>query len=302
MNAWLIEHEGAWTAPVLTKLETVQSGPFVASLRVSMRVAASEMALIYELRAGDPRLHLHLQVTWLERGTPELGTPVLRLAVPIAFASSSLNPRTFFEIPFGSIERAMAYGEEVPALRWAAVEGGPDGARAACVLFNDSKHGHSFHGGTLALTLLRSSYVPDPLPEIGVHEVRCALSCVSSPFDPAAASRAAAAFEQELQVVSTTTHEGTLPPEAGLIRVEGGVLSGLKAAQDGGGIVVRLYNPGEKEITARIGLSERLGKVSQAEETDLLERPLKGVPVKDGSVSVHIPARGIRSLKLALAR
>jgi alpha-mannosidase len=302
MSAWLIEHEGATTAPVVTKMETVQSGPFVAAIAVTMRVSASEMKLTYELRAGDPRLHLHLQVTWLERGTPEVGTPVLRLTLPIAFAAASAVPRVFYEIPFGSIERAMAYGEEVPALRWAAVEAGLTGGRVACVLFNDSKHGHSFHRGALSLTLLRSSYVPDPLPEIGKHEVRCALCCVSAPFDAAAASRAAAAFEQDLQVISTTRHEGRLPASAGLIRVEGGVLSGLKASQDGAGIVARLYNPGEREIMASIRFSEQLGRVARAEEIDLLERPLSGLATAGASVSVRIPAKGIRSIKVALMR
>ncbi len=200
-----------------------------------MKVASSDLKLTYELRAGDPRLHLYLQVTWMERGGPDVGTPVLRLALPFSFASAAKGPRVYYEIPFGSIERTLQHGEEVPALRWAAVEAGDPGKRVACALFNDSKYGHSFLDGQLGLTLLRSSFNPDPLPEIGQHEVRCALCCLPAPFDAAAAARAASAFDQELAVVSTSRHKGRLAPTAGLVRVEGGVLSGLKAAEDGAG-------------------------------------------------------------------
>jgi alpha-mannosidase len=301
MSAWLIEHEGAVSAPVVTRLETLHTGPHVAAIAVSMRVASSEMKLTYELRAGEPRLHLYLQVTWMERGGPEVGTPVLRLSLPLCFAAPDRQARVFYEIPFGAIERAMAHGEEVPALRWAAVEAGPAAKRVACVLFNDSKYGHSFHNGTLALTLLRSSFSPDPLPEIGQHEVRCAISCEPAPFDAAAASRAAAAFDQELQVVSTTRHPGRLAPTARLLRVEGGVLSGLKAAEDGAGVVVRVYNPSDKTVAARIEVARELGRVTKAEEVDLLERGQEALPVEGAAISLRIGPRGIRSIRVALA-
>ncbi len=301
MSAWLIEHEGPITSPVVTKIETLQSGPWVASIAVSMRVASSEMRLTYELRAGDPRLHLFLQVTWLEKGAPEIGTPVLRLALPLAFAAPAMQPRVFYEIPFGAIERAMKHGEEVPALRWAAVEAGAPGKRTACVLFNDSKHGHAFHDGTLCLTLLRSSFAPDPLPEIGQHEVRCALACVPAPFDASSASRAASAFDQELQVVSTTRHGGRLPATAGLVRVEGGVLSGLKAAEDGAGIVMRLYNPVDAEAAVRIEFAEGMGRVAKAQDVDLLERGGTAVTIDGSRINLRIPARGIRSVRVVLA-
>ena len=65
--------------------------------------------------------------------------------------------------------------EEMPALRWAQVSGTAGGQAAGCVLVNDCKYGHSLQGSTLRLTLIRASYDPDILPEIGQHEVHMAL-------------------------------------------------------------------------------------------------------------------------------
>jgi alpha-mannosidase len=301
MSAWEIEHAGASTAPVVTKIERGAAGPFVASIAVDMRVGASQARLVYELRAGDPRLHLKLSVTWLERGGPDVGTPVLRLVLPLAVAGEEARPRAVYEIPFGAIERSLPFGEEVPALRWAAVEAGAGARQVTCLLFNDCKHGHSFHRGRLALTLIRSSFAPDPLPEIGQHEVRCALACAAGPLDPAAAAVAAAAFERELLVVSTSSHGGSLPASAALLSVEGAVLSGLKAAEEGGGIVARVYNPGEREVEARVAPAGPLGAVRDAEEVDLLERRLSQARVEGAAAVVRVPPRGIRTLRIRLA-
>ena len=79
------------------------------------------------------------------------------------------DARARYEIPFGSIERQLNQGEEVPAPRWAEVSENLRNStrKAGLILLNDCKYGHSLDGSTLGLTLVRSSYSPDPLPEFG---------------------------------------------------------------------------------------------------------------------------------------
>jgi len=61
----------------------------------------------------------------------------------------------------------------VPSQRFADVSGEAAFSKPAGVLvLNDSKYGHSLQGSTLAITLIRSSFEPDILPEIGEHDVR----------------------------------------------------------------------------------------------------------------------------------
>jgi alpha-mannosidase len=135
------------------------------------RIRDSDLTVRYSLEAGEPWLAVEIQASWLERGGPETGTPQLRMRFPTRLEGAGAR----YEIPYGSIVRGLAKGEEVPALRYADAFGRVQGRPAGLLLLNDGKHGHSLEGSTLALTLLRSSYEPDPLPEIGTHSIRVAL-------------------------------------------------------------------------------------------------------------------------------
>ena len=220
----------------------------------------------------------------------------------------------WYETPFASIRRATAHGEEVPALGWAAVAGDS----AGLALFNDSKHGHSFDRGLLSLTLIRSSYNPDPLPEIGDHSIRCALYAFEGEPDAVELTRRAGAFARPLTVVNTDAHEGSLPPAGAFLTVESdrAVVSCVKEAEPGaaygaragyganagasGALVVRLYNPTGTAATAVIGASPEgpFGALASCRLVDLMERPVAGgeIPARGGRVTVAVPARGIVSV------
>jgi alpha-mannosidase len=197
-------------------------------------------------------------------------------------------------------------------------------APAGCALLNDCKYGHSLDGATLRLTLIRSSYEPDPLPELGEHEIRLALVphagalAAGDPASGAAAGaksapgaltvadlhRLAAAFNQPVQTVSTGAHSGPLPPEAvGIVSCEpaGVVLCGVKKAEGEEALVFRLLETSGKAATAKVVLDETvLGRVSDAVETDLLERPKDNstAQVDGNGFRVQVPPSGIASVRV----
>ena len=70
MTAWSIDHMGPLEPPQLLSLRRKLDGPHKASIEVDLRVRESTFTLTYELRAGDPKVHLHLAGTWFQRGTP----------------------------------------------------------------------------------------------------------------------------------------------------------------------------------------------------------------------------------------
>jgi alpha-mannosidase len=263
------------------------------------RIRSSDATVTYEMRQGDPALYVHVAVTWFERGGKTVGTPVLRLSLPLALA----EPATTYEIPFGAIERDMEHGEEVPALRWAAVQGRAGSRSAGLVVANDCKHGHSFLDGRLGITLIRSSYDPDPLPEIGAHEAHFALEPFAGRLSVAAATARARRLDHEIRVISTKTHAGTLGPEgaAAVYRGTGVVLSAIKRCEDGQGLLLRFYNtlPKTEEVSVQIN-TELLGRVREAVEVDLMERPVeRGTARSSGNkVSVKVAARGIATLRV----
>lgn len=293
MTAWTIEHTGGWQPLKVIQIARRLNGPYKATMDVRLRVNASDLTLTYELRAGDPTLYLHIRGVWCERGTPEVGIPVLRFSVPLNLP----QPEMHYEIPFGAIQRDERGGMEVPALRWAAITT----AEGGCLLLNDSKHGHSCADGRLNLTLIRSSYDPDILPEIGQHEIHLGLRPVGR-YDATAAIEAARAFNHELRVVNTDAHPGRLPLSAGLVtcRGTGVVLDSIKRAEDGDGLIVRLHETAGTAATATIQCSELLGTLKSVCGTDLMERelPKSTCKARSNRFTARLPACGILSLRL----
>ena len=307
MTAWVIDHTGPWERPELLGVTRRLQGPYKASLEVRLRVRASEFTLVYELRAGDPRLFVQVRGTWFERGTPQTGIPVLRVTLPLALTGT----RASYEVPFGAVARNLCAGEEVPALRWAAVTGQGAAGAAGCVLYNDCKHGHALNGSTLHLTLIRSSYDPDPLPEIGQHEVNLALLPFAGELPTPAIIRGGRDFNHALRVVGTDVHAGNWPAAQSLLRVEpaGVILDAVKRAEDGDALVVRLHNPTDNDQRAHVTLAPALGKVVAAAALDVLERPAAGAgaddaiaTVKGDTVTFPVAARSLATLRVRLAR
>ncbi len=300
MTAWLIDHTGPAERPVVNSLKRQAKGPYKASLEVGLRLHDSDFTLTYELRAGDPNLYLHLIGTWFERGTPQTGIPVLRLTLPLALDQAKAT----YEIPFGALTRDTVAGEEVPALNWAMVNGvADDGQTAGCLLLNDSKHGHSLDGSTLRLTLIRSSYDPDPLPEIGRHEIHLAVRPLAGSLTAAEAIAAGQAFTHAIRTVGTDLHAGQLPASGQLFDLSPTTVqvSGIKQAEDGNGIIVRLFQAEMAATLATIIPNPAIfGCPTQATEVDLLERPLPDstATLDKGLVQVTVPAGGIASVRL----
>ena len=303
MSAWIIHEAQERTCPLpVHSLEPVAAGPHLASVVAKVKVLDSTATVTYTLAAGQPRLGIDLEIDWLQRGSPEIGTPSLRLRVPLALKGAV----GLYEIPFGSIERALDGGEEVPALRWADVTGRTAGGKVAgCALLNDCKYGHSLRGSTLALTLIRSSYEPDPLPEIGTHRVGVALVPHAGRLSAAELVRHGAAFNQPVRAVATDVHEGALPPTGAAVRQvrpAGVVLAGMKKAEDDAAVVFRLCETAGRAANAGVVLDPDLfGRIAEAVEVDLLERPLPAstARARPDRFGVQVPAHGIASVKVA---
>jgi len=302
-----------WTAwnigPIVERVEVMKGsvgqvlscGPNVGAVKLTKQHNDSEYELTIRLAADSRQVEFILDVNWLERGDPETGVPTLRVLFPLAIEKG----RATFEIPCGTIERP-ADNNEYPALNWADLTGqasGDESQLLGATLLNNSRHGYRASENTLQLSLLRSSYDPDPLPELGQHQICYALVPHLGPLDTAAAIRAAHAFNHPCIPVATTAHEGDLPGEHfGLEILSPNVmLSGMKRAEDSDALVVRLYEFEGQGGEARVRLSSLLAEANSAVvETDILERPLPESSARmEGDVLVvKIPAYGIATLKI----
>jgi alpha-mannosidase len=256
-------------------LEVGQPGPQQASLVSRRKHNDSRLTLTISLNAGSRTVDFLLDADWLERGSPEAGVPMLKVAFPLALKGG----KPTYEIPFGYVSRE-ADGNEVPALRWADLSGLAvrGNVKVGATLVNDTKYGHDATENTLRLTLLRSSYDPDPLPELGEHHIRFAVAPHLGEWTASEATRHAADFNNPATAVATDLHQGAMPASQGFVSVtpENVVLSAIKRAEESEALILRLYEVDGKRTTAKVTLAPALvpGR-ARAVETDVLERPVE---------------------------
>lgn len=91
------------------------------------------------------------------------------------------------------------------------------------------------------------------------------------------------------------------------MRLEGAglALSGIKMAEAGDGVIVRLYECAGKAVAGHISVDPAVwGTVTGARATDLLERPQEAarVGVTGNQVGFHLEPHGLITLHLKLTR
>lgn len=273
MSSWQL-HEVYRVENLLKGASTrlVEQGPARIVLEVEHSVRSSRITQRIVFYRDLDRVDFDTFVDWREIGNGEVGVPGLAAA----FTARLPECQAWFETPFAAARRP-ADGQEVPALRWAAV-GGPDGGIA---LLNDCKYGHSAKGCQLAITLIRSGYDPDAISDVGEHRFRYAFLPYVGEWCQAGVVRKAASFNQPLLATLGCAGE----PAEGVFRprVEGAcsvLPSILKRARDGSGTIVRLYESSGRTSAARIA---GLPASAAVWECSIVEDRLRRLPAEAGS-------------------
>lgn len=138
--------------------------------------------------------------------------------------------------------------------------------------------------------------------EGGTYVFHYAITSRGGPFQPTEAVRFAKGFQRGLLPVMLPQGNGTLPTQASFVTVESDrvVLSALKKADDGRGVIVRLWNPSDVAQTARLVFPG--SRIVSATATDVLERDLgRNYEVRDRAAIVPCGAKQFVTLRLGVA-
>jgi len=274
------------------KVRLVERGPVRATVEVRHELLHSTILQRYRLYAGMRRVDVETELDWHERGGNDVDAPMLRVTFKPHLGPSIAT----FEVAFAGLERVAA-GDEVPALRWADVSDGEYGLS----LLNNGKYGHQAQGTTLGLTLVRSSYEPDNLPDQGLQSFAYALYPHQGDWREAATDRRAAEFNQPLVAAMSGAHDGALKPARPLLTCEPAnvMVTAVKRAESGeDAVIVRLVEMHGREALARLHWA---WTARRAEETNLLEEHLRDVPSRPDSCELAIGKHKVVTLKLTLA-
>jgi len=246
-------------------VERIEHNAVRTVFRARYRFGKSAIEKDIILYRGLSRVDFELRVDWQEKGTADTPAPLLRIEFPVMLA----NAKPVWLIPFGEIERPQS-GED-----FAASYGmGFTGDQGSVCLLNNSKNGYNATNDTIALTLIRSPYYPDPIPDVGRHRIQLALEISDRSWTEAAMSRRGLEFNRAPMVVATTPHDGQLPAEMSFLSVEPAsvVLTALKASYDSPTrLVARFYQAANAPAKAKVSTALPLRSWV---ESDLIERPL----------------------------
>lgn len=234
-------------------LRLVESGAVCAVMRCESHYNDSTLIQDFTLYRDKPDIDVRVRLDWRETFR------ILKLTFPL----KAENTRAVYEIPYGFIEKP-SNGEEEPGQAWAAVCGEQDGEKASLAVLTDSCYSYCVDGHVLKFIAVRSAGWADHfglkdqdtlVMDLGWHEF--AYSIVpGAALDPAELTRRAAALNQPPIVVRETFHRGELPRAASQASVscDHVLLSVIKPAEDGEGLIVRLSETANRPAHAQIDL------------------------------------------------
>lgn len=218
------------------KVTVVESGPVRATIKVVNRYNDSTLTQYFSLTPGSEKLEVKAYVDWHEK------FKMLKIAWPMAVE----NPKAFYEIPYGVMERP-ADGEEEPGLTWTAVKG----TNGGYAIVNNNTYSSSVKGGTIYQTVLRSPIYGDhggprteesEFTDQGRKDFSYTLMPVKDCWNTV--TREGKTLNKPLTHIIETWHNGKLQNKTYEgIRIDqpNVMLSAIKYSEDGKGLILRVY-------------------------------------------------------------
>jgi alpha-mannosidase len=295
-DAWDIDvfyEDKLWLAEPAEAIRVVEAGPLRATLEIKRRILKSAYVQRLSLSYNSPRLDIATTIDWREQHV------LLKAAFPVEILASVAT----HEIQWGSVQRPTHRNTrwdwarfETCAHKWIDLSEGDYGVS----LLNDSKYGHDIHDNVLRLSLLRAPTEPDPEADQGEHHFTYSLLPHAGSWETMTQREAYALNDPLLVKMRSTDFEGMkdiiLPPSSFILCDSPNiVIETIKQAENGDGIIVRLYEAQRRR--GAIALTTAIA-LRSAWVTNLLEENQRALEVKNQRVELVVRPFEIVTLRL----
>lgn len=234
------------------ELSVAENSPVRCRLLVRRSISQSMLEQEIVLYPHDRRIDFVTRIDWHDRHV------LLKTAFPLDIHCE----RAQYDIAFGSIGRDThantSWDEarfEVCAHKWADLSEPGYGA----ALLNDGRYGYDAQDGVLRLSLLRGSTYPDPEADQGMHRLTYSLLPHMGDWRTGGVIPAAYDLNAPAPALPLDAQPaGTLPARCGLFAVSAPnvVLETVKQAEDGNGLILRLFESWGMRTRAALTLPE----------------------------------------------
>jgi alpha-mannosidase len=295
-DAWDIEifyDDKMWLAEPASSIEVVEYGELRQTIAIKRKILNSYYTQRISLNHNSPRLDFDTHIEWKER----------HILLKVAFPVDVLAPLATYEIQWGNVQRPTHRNTswdwarfETCAQKWVDLSEGDYGVS----LLNDCKYGHDIHHNVMRLTLLRSPTRPDPNADLGEHQFKYSLYPHRGSWNEET-QREAYLLNDPILVYKSNV-EGRISENKSsslqsLVSVSSPnvILETIKRAEDGEGIIVRLYESQRKRgpVQLRAGFA-----LEAAWETNLLEENESELSVENDLIQLDLKPFQIMTLRL----
>jgi len=304
-DAWDIDifyDDKVWLAEAATSVVVVEAGPYRATLEIKRRILNSGYTQRISLSHNSPRLDFDTHIDWKER----------QILLKVAFPVEALTPTATYEIQWGNVERPTHRNTswdwarfETAAQKWVDLSEGDYGIS----LLNDCKYGHDIRDNIMRLTLLRGTTAPDPTADLGEHTFKYSLlphhgswgvDTVREAYalnDPLVVYRTTEDRGQKAEKSSVSSPRSSVDRLPSFISVdrENIVIETIKRAEDGDGIILRIYEYQRQRGDFNL---KTVFPIAKAWRTNILEENQEEIRVEGTKLTYSIKPYQILTLRL----
>jgi alpha-mannosidase len=293
-DAWDIDiyyDDKVWLSTPASSIRVVETGPLRATIEIERCILRSRYTQRISLFYNSPEIRITTNIDWQER----------HILLKTAFPIDILAPTATHEIQWGNVERPTHRNTswdwarfETCAHKWVDLSEADYGVS----LLNDCKYGHDIYDNVIRLSLLRSPTHPDPVADLGPHTFTYSLLPHHGNWRAITIPAAYKLNDPVLVIDNGSAVTGQMPP---LVAVDQDhvVIETIKQAEDGYGLIVRLYECHRQRNTITLNTGFDLHSVTL---TNLIEDGDQPVPFQGRQITLPIKPYEIVTLRLVPAR
>lgn len=292
-DAWDVDifyDDKQWLADPATSIRVVESGPLRATLAIERRILHSTYTQHISLQYNSPRLDIDTTIDWRER----------HILLKVAFPVDVLTPTATYDIQWGNVQRPTHRNTswdwarfETCAHKWVDLSEGDYGVS----LLNDCKYGHDIRDNVMRISLLRSPTMPDPEADQGEHRFTYSLLPHKGSWNEQTIAAAYALNDPLLVYQPAGSGNGEVQQPASFLAVNrpNVVIETIKQAEDGNGIIVRLYESQRQRGSVTLSTSFPLAAAWRA---NIIEHNDQAIAVDGQQITFSVRPYEIVTLRL----
>lgn len=278
--------EKYWDVTELTSLRWTDVGAVSATLELERCVSSSLIRQKIRFYANSRRIDFETYVDWHEH------QHLLKVHFPVDVHTDEAT----FEIQFGNLKRKVHTNTSWDVARfescgqkWMDLSEGHYGVS----LLNDCKYGHSVKDGCIGLTLIKSGIEPNQTTDQEEHFFTYALYPHAEGWQQAGTVREAYRLNQP----ALSVRGGQAGTEYSLASVQPAnvILETVKQAEDGNGVIVRLYETENARTEACLTWNRPIASV---EECNCIEEKQADAAFENARIPFVIKPYEIKTFRI----